>query len=76
VGGSVAEIDENKCVGCGVCVDVCPYQAITMDMEKMKAQVNEATCKGCGTCAASCRSGAPQLKGFTQEAIMAQISAL
>jgi heterodisulfide reductase subunit A len=73
--GTVAAIDQTKCVGCGVCWTVCPYQAINQD-EKGLAVVNEALCKGCGTCVASCRSGAPNLKGFTTQDVMAQISAM
>jgi heterodisulfide reductase subunit A len=73
--GTVAWIDQSKCVGCGVCWTVCPYQAIDQD-ENGLAVVNEALCKGCGTCAASCRSGAPNLKGFTTQDVMAQIEAV
>jgi heterodisulfide reductase subunit A2 len=73
--GTVAFIDPKKCVGCGVCWTVCPYQAIDQD-ENGLAVVNEALCKGCGTCVASCRSGAPNLKGFTNQDVMAQIEAL
>jgi len=73
--GTVAFIDQRKCVGCGVCWTVCPYQAITQD-DKGLAVVNEALCKGCGTCVASCRSGAPNLRGFTNQGVMAQIMAL
>jgi heterodisulfide reductase subunit A len=73
--GTVAIIDQRKCVGCGVCWTVCPYQAIAAD-DKGLAVVNEALCKGCGTCVASCRSGAPNLKGFTTQDVMAQIEAI
>ncbi len=73
--GTVAWIDQRKCVGCGVCWTVCPYQAIGQD-DKGLAVVNEALCKGCGTCVASCRSGAPNLRGFTNQGVMAQIMAL
>ncbi|RJX36447.1 MAG: CoB--CoM heterodisulfide reductase iron-sulfur subunit A family protein [Desulfarculus sp.] len=73
--GTVAWIDQSKCVGCGVCWTVCPYQAITAD-DKGLALVNEALCKGCGTCVASCRSGAPNLRGFTNQDVMAQIMAM
>jgi ferredoxin len=66
----------SKCVGCGVCVEVCPYNAIDIDAEDGLAVVNEATCKGCGTCVAACRSGAPNLKGFTQADIMAMVEAV
>jgi len=75
VGGIVAEINQAKCSGCGVCVAVCPYSAITLDEEKGKAVVNEAMCKGCGTCASSCRSDAPVLRGFTNAGLFAQIAA-
>ena len=74
VGGVVAEINQNRCTGCNVCVTVCPYSAIALD-DKDKAVVNEALCKGCGTCVSSCRSGAPQLRGFTNAGIFAQIAA-
>ncbi len=74
VGGIVAEINQTKCSGCGVCVAVCPFSAIDFD-EKGKSKVNEAMCKGCGTCAASCRSDAPILRGFTNAGLFAQIAA-
>ena len=47
------EIDESLCTGCGVCVTVCPYNAMSKD-ERGVARVDEEVCKGCGTCAASC----------------------
>jgi heterodisulfide reductase subunit A len=74
VGGIVAEINQNKCSGCGMCVAVCPYNAVSLD-EKGKAVVNEALCKGCGNCASSCRSDAPSLRGFTNAGLFAQIAA-
>jgi heterodisulfide reductase subunit A len=73
VGGIVAEINQAKCSGCGVCVAVCPFSAISLD-EKGKSVVNEAQCKGCGNCASSCRSDAPSLRGFTNAGLFAQIA--
>ncbi|KAA0003142.1 MAG: CoB--CoM heterodisulfide reductase iron-sulfur subunit A family protein [Thermoplasmata archaeon] len=78
----VATVNENMCRGCGFCVSVCPYDAITLkDVErfgyKVKvAEVNEALCKGCGACSAACLNGAIQQKGFTDKQILAMIDAL
>lgn len=77
--GSVSQVDELNCNGCGLCVDVCPYKAIelvekkVLGTEKTVAQLNEALCKGCGACSASCRSGSIDLKGFTDEEICSEI---
>ncbi len=75
VGGVVSRINQAACVGCGVCVACCPYQAIDLD-ENGKAVVNPATCKGCGICVAACRSGAPDLPGFSNASVLAQIEAM
>jgi heterodisulfide reductase subunit A2 len=79
--GQVAETVPAMCSSCGVCVSICPYSApsfIADDarMNPGKAQINAVLCKGCGLCVASCRSGAIQLKGFDNEQIFAQISAI
>ncbi len=74
--GKVSRVLEERCQGCGVCVEVCAYQAIELDAEKQVAVVNEALCKGCGACAASCRSNAIDLKGFADEQILAAIAEL
>ena len=74
--GTVANIDKSKCVGCGVCWEICPYSAISRDEEDGLAVVNEALCKGCGTCVAHCRSGAPNLRGFSNQDVMSQIKAM
>ena len=73
--GTVAVINKRKCVGCAVCWQVCPYNAIAPD-DTNRAEVNPALCKGCGLCVAACRSGAPDLQGFTTRDIMAQVSAM
>jgi heterodisulfide reductase subunit A len=74
--GKVSCINEIRCNGCGLCVEVCAYRAIEIDTEKGIACVNEALCKGCGTCAASCRSAAINLKGYKDEQILATLAAL
>jgi heterodisulfide reductase subunit A2 len=69
--GITAEVDDATCVGCGLCVEACPYGAI--ELENMIAVVNDVLCKGCGLCSATCRSGAIQQKGFNDYQIMSMI---
>ena len=44
-------VDESKCNGCGMCFDVCPVEAITVDQV---AKIDSATCIDCGSCVAEC----------------------
>jgi heterodisulfide reductase subunit A len=75
--GSICEVDEKKCMGCGQCISVCTYSAIELRETRQgkKAVVNPVLCKGDGLCNAKCPTGAIQLKHFTDEAILAQIDA-
>lgn len=76
VEGKCAFVNKKKCAGCGVCESVCPAKAISVDAAEKVAVVNEALCKGCGACASSCRCGALNVKGCTNDQIIAMISAL
>lgn len=71
-------VDRGLCAGCGICVGLCPYNAIELksDNGKEGSSVISALCKGCGTCAAACPSGAISMDHFKTEQIMAQIEAL
>ncbi len=51
-------VNENLCGGCGICVSICPYEAITLDEEKQRAVLDLEKCMFCGLCASSCPSGA------------------
>ncbi len=68
-----AEIDENACAECMICISLCPYKAIVLDREKKVAVVNTVLCKGCGTCVAACPSGSARSRHFTKEQIFAEI---
>jgi heterodisulfide reductase subunit A len=68
---TTAKVITEWCVGCGDCVSVCPYTAISL--VEGKAEVNQALCKGCGTCAATCPAGAIEALHFTDEQLVAQI---
>jgi heterodisulfide reductase subunit A len=72
-----AEVDSELCNSCGLCVKVCPYNAITVDTKaKTAAEVTEAACAGCGTCAAECPTMAITMNHFTDAQIEAQIDAV
>ena len=75
--GSVAEVDENKCVSCGACITVCTYGAIDFyeTAQGRKAKVNPVLCKGDGLCNTKCATNAIQLKHFTDEEVMSEIDA-
>ena len=75
--GSVCEVDEKKCMGCGQCISVCTYGAIEFRETRQgkKAVVNPVLCKGDGLCNAKCPTGAIRLKHFTDEEILSQIDA-
>lgn len=72
----VAQVQEELCSGCKVCLTVCPFQAISRNEERGVAQINEALCMGCGACAATCPSNAIQQAGFEDAQVKAEVLAL
>ncbi len=74
--GITAIVNERRCSACGLCVLVCPYNALEIDEEKKVAVVNTAMCKGCGACSATCRSSAIDVMGYTDGQVYAVINAL
>jgi len=53
---SAARVDPEKCTGCGLCVEVCPVEAIRLEGDV--AVVDPKACTGCGTCVDECPNGA------------------
>jgi heterodisulfide reductase subunit A len=72
--GLVAEINNELCVGCKVCIKLCPYNAISKN-EEDKVVINKLLCKGCGVCGASCPENAITVFHFTNEQILSEIIA-
>ena len=61
-------VKQDKCIGCGACVKVCPVGAISI--KNGKAVVDQNKCIKCGRCAGVCPQGAirpnsenPSLRG-------------
>ncbi|QGG47802.1 CoB--CoM heterodisulfide reductase iron-sulfur subunit A family protein [Heliorestis convoluta] len=81
-----AECNEAVCAGCGLCMSICPYKAIDgkkitervhgQMKEREVAHVNAGLCQGCGACTVNCPSSAMNIKGFTNEQILAEVDAL
>lgn len=69
-----AVVNPAKCTGCGVCVEVCAYNAVSLDDNNISV-VTTGMCKGCGACVAGCRSDAVTLKNVGNEQIMAAVDA-
>jgi heterodisulfide reductase subunit A len=69
---AISSVDEDKCTGCGTCEMICPYGAIQVDLDEMKAHVMNVLCKGCGSCSASCPEKAITMLHFTDEQLIAQ----
>jgi heterodisulfide reductase subunit A len=74
----ISQIDQSKCIGCGLCVELCPFGAIKAEEieEGVTRAVNiPASCKGCGMCAASCPQHAIDMLHFRDAQIEAAIEA-
>ena len=71
----VAEVNEDLCSGCGICVGQCPYDALEVNARGV-AEVNEILCEGCGTCCSTCPSNAVSLKNLTDRQLTNMVKVL
>jgi heterodisulfide reductase subunit A2 len=73
----VSKVEQDNCIGCGICTSLCPYGAIIMEKvgKKRKAKTVSASCKACGICASRCPTFAISMGGFTNEQLISQIEA-
>ena len=73
----VSKVDQDTCIGCTLCVNLCPFGAIEMVKvgKKKKAHTISASCKACGICSSHCPTFAISMGGFTNEQITDQIVA-
>ena len=65
-------VNEEQCVACGICVEKCPVNVISMQAEKAKINIQE--CIRCGTCHGVCPQEAVRHDGEkTPELIKANV---
>jgi ferredoxin len=60
--GQKAVIAANLCVGCGVCVDICPNQALEVSADGIAYLSKPDACDGSGGCVEACPVQAVTLK--------------
>jgi F420-non-reducing hydrogenase iron-sulfur subunit len=65
-----AQIDDEKCIACGTCFFVCPYDAIRMENS---AVLDTEKCMGCGQCVPGCPALAITLEDSSSDNILKEI---
>ena len=70
---NIVKIDEEKCTGCGLCVDACHEVALQLINGKARL-VSESYCDGLGACLPECPTGAITIEereayAFDEEAV-------
>ena len=68
-----AVVDEDLCIGCGLCEELCPYGAPRV--EEGKSKIIDVLCRGCGVCAAECPRRAITMRHFNDQQFLAQVEA-
>ena len=74
----VSVVDQEGCIGCGLCVASCPFSAIQLIQvhgKGYRAENISASCKGCGICAAACPQKTIDMRHFRDSQILAAIHA-
>ena len=56
----IRETDEDSCIGCGACMDMCPVDVVKMEDDL--PIVDEDWCIGCGACTTACPAEAIKMK--------------
>ena len=74
----VSSVNDEVCIGCGMCEANCPFGAIRLHKilgKGYRAETISASCKGCGVCSAACPQKAIDMKHFRDRQIVAAIQA-
>ncbi len=66
---AMAVINPEKCSKNGICVNVCPVNAITKEGNE-PAKIDASKCIGCGKCKSVCNSGAIEIFAINEQQIV------
>ncbi len=69
--GITVDVNDDLCVRCGMCITMCPFQALSLEDDKVN--VIKALCKGCGTCSVACPTSALEQSHFKNDQLLAQV---
>jgi len=72
----VASVNPRLCSACGLCVEVCPYNAREIEPGGAYAEVIEVLCQGCGACVVACPNKASQQRGFEMVQVYGMLDAV
>ena len=67
--------DRDRCTGCGLCTERCPFGALSLDGGETIG-VDPTRCHGCGICCAECPAKAIQLNWYEDDQILCKVEAL
>jgi len=71
----VSTVRHALCSVCELCVEMCPYNARSVDESTGRIVVDELACLGCGICVAGCPSSASSFTGRLERQIMTALDA-
>lgn len=69
-----ASVNAGICTGCGICVERCQVNAVTVDDRTGKASINLNRCIGCGNCVSTCPTASMSLLKKEKETVPPQDS--
>jgi heterodisulfide reductase subunit A-like polyferredoxin len=71
----IATVNPRLCSACGLCVEICPFNARRLEPGASYAEVVDVLCQGCGACVVACPNKASQQKGFEFSQVASMIDA-
>ncbi len=62
----IPEINEEKCIGCDICANLCPTKAISIGKKERRLYyfINPSLCTGCNICIDACQFDAVKVKNW------------